>query len=348
MPLDGGKEKFMIHIPTLDENTSAGEPDELEVKVLLVDDQAIIGEAVRRMLSQEIGVSFHYCGDPNKAIEMAEHIQPTVILQDLVMPGVDGLDLVSQYRNNQKLRDLPIIVLSSKEDPKIKSQAFAVGANDYLVKLPDAVELIARLRYHSRAYLAMKQRDLANQALRLSQQQLLESNLALQRMTKLDGLTGLSNRRHFDEHLDLEWKRARREKIEFSLLMIDVDFFKSYNDSFGHVMGDQTLCSVAQVLAQSCSRSGDLVARYGGEEFAIILPNTSHDGACSLANSVRLAVQALAIAHIAPVADATLTVSIGVATMVPEQDLKPIALIQRADTGLYQAKESGRNRIGVA
>ena len=174
MPLDGGKEKLMIHIPTLDEKTSGGELNELEVKVLLVDDQAIIGEAVRRMLSQEIGVSFHYCGDPNKAIGMAEHIQPTVILQDLVMPGVDGLDLVSQYRNNQKLRDLPIIVLSSKEDPKIKSQAFAVGANDYLVKLPDAVELIARIRYHSRAYLAMKQRDLANQALRLSQQQLLE------------------------------------------------------------------------------------------------------------------------------------------------------------------------------
>ncbi|MGE8399502.1 MAG: response regulator, partial [Burkholderiales bacterium] len=149
----------MTPIRTLDENTSAGEPDELEVKVLLVDDQAIIGEAVRRMLSHEIGVSFHYCGDPKNAMEMAEHIQPTVILQDLVMPGVDGLDLVSQYRNNQKLRDLPIIVLSSKEDPKIKSQAFAVGANDYLVKLPDAVELIARLRYHSRAYLAMKQRD---------------------------------------------------------------------------------------------------------------------------------------------------------------------------------------------
>ena len=130
--------------------------------------------------------------------------------------------------------------------------------------------------------------------------------------------------------------------------MIDVDFFKSYNDSFGHVMGDETLRSVAQVLAKSCSRSGDLVARYGGEEFAIILPNTSLDGACSLANSVRRAVQALAIAHVAPVADATVTVSIGVATMVPEQDLKPIALIQRADIGLYQAKESGRNRIGVA
>lgn len=349
MSLDSRKEKSMIHIPTLPDNMSLREPDEFAVSVLLVDDQAIIGEAVRRMLTQEAGVTFHYCGDANEAVEMAERIQPTVILQDLVMPGVDGLVLVSQYRSNPKLRDLPIIVLSSKEDPKIKSQAFAIGANDYLVKLPDVVELIARIRYHSRAYLALKQRDLANQALRLSRQQLVESNLALQRMTKLDGLTGLSNRRHFDEQLDLEWKRARREQLELSLLIIDVDYFKSYNDSFGHVMGDEALRSVAQVLSQSCSRSGDMVARYGGEEFAIILPNTSHEGACSLADGARLAVQALAIAHVLPAPGATLTISVGVATMVPEQDTtKPIALIQRADTGLYQAKEKGRNRIGAA
>ena len=338
----------MIQITPLDTHTDARDPDEFAVSVLLVDDQAIIGEAVRRMLTVEAGISFHFCSDPNEAMAAAEDIQPTVILQDLVMPGVDGLLLVSQYRNNPKLRDLPIIVLSSKEDPKIKSQAFAIGANDYLVKLPDPVELIARIRYHSRAYLALKQRDLANQALRLSQQQLVESNLALQRMTKLDGLTGLSNRRHFDEHLEAEWKRARREKTELSLLIMDVDFFKSYNDSFGHVMGDEALRSVAQVLAQSCSRPSDLVARYGGEEFAIILPNTSHEGACLIADGVRRAVQALGIAHVTPTPDATLTVSVGVATIVPGQDTRPISLIQRADTGLYQAKERGRNQICTA
>lgn len=338
----------MTQTPLPAENTPLPEPDEFNVTVLLVDDQAIIGEAVRRMLVNEAGIAFHYCRDPNEAIAMAERIQPTVILQDLVMPGVDGLDLVSQYRNTEKLRDLPIIVLSSKEDPKIKSQAFATGANDYLVKLPDAVELIARIRYHSRAYLALKQRDQANQALRLSQQQLVESNFALQRMMKLDGLTGLSNRRHFDEHLDVEWKRARREKNELSLLIIDVDYFKPYNDNFGHVMGDQALRSVALVIAQSCSRSGDLAARYGGEEFAIILPNTAHEGARSLAEGVRRAVQALAIAHVAPAAGATLTISVGLATMVPDAETQPVALIERADMDLYQAKENGRNRIGTA
>lgn len=323
------------------------QPDEFAVTVLLVDDQAIIGEAVRRMLAQEAGVNFHFCSDPHAALAMAERIEPTVILQDLVMPGVDGLALVSQYRSTDKLRDLPIIVLSSKEDPKIKSQAFAAGANDYLVKLPDAVELIARIRYHSRAYLALKQRDQANHALRLSQQQLMESNLALQRMMKLDGLTGLSNRRHFDEHLDAEWKRARRERNELSLLIIDVDYFKHYNDSFGHVMGDEALRSVARVISQSCSRAGDLAARYGGEEFAIILPNTALDGARSLADGVRRAVQALAIGHVAPVAHSMLSVSIGVATMVPDLESNPVDLIQRADQGLYQAKAGGRNRIGA-
>jgi len=147
--------------------------------VLLVDDQAMVCEAVRRALANEPDIDFHYCADPREAMSTATHIKPTVILQDLIMPGIDGLTLVSQYRANPATREIPIVVLSTNENPQIKGQAFAMGANDYLVKLPDRLELIARLRYHSRAYLNQLQRDAAYHALRESQQQLMENNAQL-------------------------------------------------------------------------------------------------------------------------------------------------------------------------
>src|SRR4051794_9589231 len=140
------------------------------VTVLLVDDQAIVGESVRRMLAAETDIQFHFCQAPTKAIEMANAVQPTVILQDLVMPDIDGLQLVKFFRANKATRQTPMIVLSSKEEPVIKARAFALGANDYLVKLPDKVELIARIRYPSRGYLNLLERNEAYRKLAESQQ----------------------------------------------------------------------------------------------------------------------------------------------------------------------------------
>ncbi len=216
---------------------------ECPIMVLLVDDQAIIAEAVRQALADEGSVDFHYCASPEDALRCAEETRATVILQDLVMPGTDGLTLVRQYRQNPATRDIPIIVLSTKEEPLVKSAAFAAGANDYLVKLPDRIELIARIRYHSRSYLNLLQRDEAYRALRQSQQQLLATNLELQRLTHSDGLTGLSNRRYLDEYLTAEWRRGTRDKTGLGFLMIDVDNFKAYNDTYGHVAGER--CSNA-------------------------------------------------------------------------------------------------------
>ncbi|HKI70668.1 MAG TPA: response regulator, partial [Verrucomicrobiae bacterium] len=127
--------------------------------VLLVDDQAMVCETLRRALAHESNIDLHYCADPHEAINLANRIKPTVILQDLVMPGIDGLTLVSQFRANPATKETPIIVLSTNENPQVKSRAFALGANDYLVKLPDKIELIARLRYHSRAFANQLQRD---------------------------------------------------------------------------------------------------------------------------------------------------------------------------------------------
>ena len=147
--------------------------------VLLVDDQPFVAEVIRRFLANDPKLVLHYCPDPNEAIEIANRIRPAVILQDLVMPGVDGLAIASRFRANPGTKDTPIIVLSSKEDPQTKSLAFSLGANDYLVKIPDQLELVARVRYHANAFLHKLERDEAFRALRESQQQLLESNSAL-------------------------------------------------------------------------------------------------------------------------------------------------------------------------
>ena len=206
---------------------------------------------------------------------------------------------------------------------------------------------MARIRYHSRSYMTLLQRDAAYRALRVSQQQLLDTNLVLQRLMNSDGLTGLSNRRHFDEYLELEWRRAMREQTQLSLLMIDVDYFKSYNDSFGHLDGDEALRKVAAAIRDASSRPSDLPARYGGEEFAIVLPNTSQGGSRLVAEKLRMAVEAMKIPHISPTAGSSLTISIGLSTMTPQQGSNCRELISAADKGLYLAKKNGRNQVGI-
>jgi two-component system chemotaxis family response regulator WspR len=324
-----------------------GPSDDLPIMVLLVDDQAIIGEAVRRMLVAEPDVDFHYCASADHAIRVAEETRPTVILQDLVMPGIDGLSLVRQYRLHPALKNVPIVVLSTKDEAEIKRAAFTAGANDYLVKLPDSIELIARIRYHSRSYLNLLQRDEAYRALRQSQQQLLETNLELQRLTNSDGLTGLSNRRYFDEYLGAEWRRAAREQTELGLLMIDVDSFKSYNDHFGHVPGDDVLKIVATAINENACRPGDLAVRFGGDEFALVLPSTSAAGVWALGEKVRKQIETLAIAHNLSSGWPVVTLSVGGAALVPLPGEPVAKLIIAADLALYGAKHNGRNQVVV-
>ncbi|ASL44001.1 Phytochrome-like protein cph2 [Burkholderia sp. AD24] len=320
---------------------------ECPIMVLLVDDQAIIAEAIRLALAGEPSVDFHYCASPEEAVRCADETRATVILQDLVMPGTDGLTLVRQYRQNPATRDIPIIVLSTKEEPLVKSAAFAAGANDYLVKLPDRIELIARIRYHSRSYLNLLQRDEAYQALRQSQQQLLATNLELQRLTHSDGLTGLANRRYLDQYLAAEWRRATRDKTGLGFLMIDVDNFKAYNDTYGHVAGDEVLKRVAQTVEACLGRSPDLAARFGGEEFAVVLPGTSSGGLRLLAEKIRIAIEGLMIPH-AGSAIGVVTISIGAATLVPSVAEPVTKLIEAADVGLYRAKRDGKNQVAVS
>ncbi|ELX13392.1 response regulator/GGDEF domain-containing protein [Janthinobacterium sp. HH01] len=329
-------------VPTDPEQSLAS----FKVRVLLVDDQLIIVEAVRRMLSDQPDIEFHYVTDATLAVQSAQQLQPTVILQDLVMPTIDGFGLIQLYREQEELRNVPVIVLSAKEDPKLKAHSFATGANDYMVKLPDKLELLARIRYHSSAHISRLQRDQAFRFLRASQKQLADANIELQKLAALDGLTGIANRRRFDDTMRIEWQRGQRDRKPLTLLLCDVDFFKMYNDSFGHLAGDLCLKKVAAVLTEHLKRPADLAARYGGEEFAIILPETPLTGALIVAESCRRHLEQLAIEN--PQADtefSTVTMSIGVASVVPSASSSVDQLIQQADQALYAAKRGGRNRV---
>jgi two-component system chemotaxis family response regulator WspR len=314
------------------------------VKVLLVDDQPMIAEAVRRMLHGQSDIEFHFVTDGSLALAMAERILPNVILQDLIMPEVDGFALIGQYRASERLQDVPVIVLSAREDPKLKAHGFAVGANDYVTKLPDRLELLARVRYHAAGHISRLQRDAAFRFLRESERKLADANIELQKLAALDGLTGIANRRRFDEAMKYEWQRGCREQRPLSLVMCDIDCFKAYNDTYGHLGGDLCLKRTAAVLTEHLKRPADLVARYGGEEFAIVLPETEAEGALQVAAACRAHLEQLAIEHTGW-AGKIVTLSLGVASLVPTPETSVEVLIARADQALYGAKQAGRNRV---
>jgi two-component system chemotaxis family response regulator WspR len=314
------------------------------VRVLLVDDQLMVHEGFRRMFKDVEDVDLFFCADPSKALQVAEQAQPMVILQDLVMPGMDGLMLLGLLRSNPATKAVPVIVLSTKEDPKIKSEAFAIGASDYLVKFPDRIELLARVRAHARSFVAQEQRDHALRELRALKIELERKNAELEALSCRDGLTGVLNRRGFDDFFSKEWLRAVREHSDLGLLLIDIDHFKGYNDNYGHQEGDECLRRVAFALGASLKRASDVVARYGGEEFAVILPDTGLDGCEAIAESLRATVEGLRLNHAYSSVAAHVTISVGVASVIPAPGQSMQALVRDADRALYQAKAAGRNR----
>jgi diguanylate cyclase (GGDEF)-like protein len=236
-----------------------------------------------------------------------------------------------------------IVVTASSENGSLPA-AFQAGAVDYLLKPINPVELAARVRSMLRLKRELEERKRREAELLEVTYRLAAAKSELQRLSALDGLTGLVNRRRFDEIYGAEWKRASRDGTFVSVIMVDIDHFKPYNDHHGHLAGDECLQRVALSLKETVKRPGDCVARYGGEEFVVLLPETNSAGARAVAESMRVAVANLALAHPASPVAAHVSISLGAATVAPGESVPSASLLAAADEALYESKKAGRNR----
>ena len=302
-------------------------------RILLVDDDLVVRAKVSESLEED-GFEVILAKNGNDGIAAYQEHRPDLILVDAVMPILDGFEFCEQLKNLGE-RLTPILMITSLDDNDSVDRAFASGATDYITKPINLPVLRQRVRN-----LVRQSHLIKNQLTELQQ-----ANQDLKLLANLDSLTKLSNRRGFDDYLQKEWDRMKRIKAPLSLIMCDVDFFKNYNDRYLHPNGDKCLVKVAMSMRSTVRRSGDLVARYGGEEFAIVLPNTDALGAVSVGENVRAAIKGLQITHEASAVCPYVTVSVGVSTIIPNNENDFPALIDAADRALYQAKSQGRDRV---
>ena len=292
-------------------------------RILIVDDAprniSLLGELLKDKYNIQVA------NNGEKAIRIAqEDTQLDLVLLDVMMPKMDGYEVCERLKKDERTRKIPIIFITGKDREQDEIKGFELGAVDYITKPFNPVIVRARVKTH----LELKRyRDF------------------LEDMSLIDGLTGIPNRRKFDEYYETTWNLAIREEHYHSILMLDIDLFKLYNDHYGHQAGDECIVKIAQALQGMVKRKTDLVARYGGEEFVCILPDTPKEDAFELAEMLRLGIEALNIEHATSTVSKCVTVSVGVSTIRPIDGMVDQGLIKAADDALYCSKEKGRNRV---
>jgi diguanylate cyclase (GGDEF)-like protein len=298
-------------------DSSHGKP-----KLLVVDDQPINIQVMHQVFGGDYQVFMATSGP--QALAICKANPPDLVLLDIVMPGMDGFEVCSSLKADDATCNIPVIFVTAHTDAAQETHGLGLGAVDFIAKPVNPAVVRARVK----TQLTLK----------------FQSDL-LRKLVFLDGLSGVYNRRYFDQQLGIEWARSTRSSFPLSAIMIDVDHFKLFNDRYGHQSGDDCLRQIAVALKVCLKRPGDLVARYGGEEFACILPDTPFDDAMSLANDLERKVRALAIPHESSSVAEVITVSVGVATRTVDSADDAAALVGLADSQLYNAKQSGRGRV---
>ncbi|WP_244249197.1 diguanylate cyclase [Vibrio fluvialis] len=289
--------------------------------VLVVDDQATNIQLIYQLLKNEYDVLMATTGQ--QAIAVCREHKPDLILMDVLMPDINGWETCKILKRDPDIATIPVIFVTALTDQDDENACWDAGAVDFLQKPINA----NTLKHRVRAHLTLKH----------------QSDL-LRSLAYVDGLTGISSRRHFDQYMEAQMGHAFRKQESLGVLLIDIDFFKQYNDRYGHIAGDDCLRQVAQSLKQSCLRSADMVARYGGEEFVLVLPDTNERGLERIAQRIKQQLEQEAIAHIGS-PTSLLTVSAGGAVYLPgELPDGAEAMLILADTMLYKAKAEGRNR----
>ena len=291
-------------------------------KVLVADDDPINREVLGELLKPDYMVLLAKNG--TQTLEKAARLAPDLILLDVVMPDMDGYEVLRRLRADPATSQIAVIFISGLDRPEDEANGLNMGAADYIAKPFNATVVTARVALHL---------------------QVVRQRRMLERLAHIDGLTELANRRRFDALFQVEWMAARKNGSALSLALLDIDCFKQFNDQYGHPAGDRVLRAVARTAASFVRRPGDLVARYGGEELVMLLPDTGAPQAHALLAALTRAIEELAIAHAASAAAPVLTVSVGGATLDTGGAESAAQLLDAADGQLYRAKHGGRNRV---